>query len=54
MRTGDHTIVENIGNRNGERHLFWGMKKVNGEWKGTNTMGRILMGLRDEYRAGEI
>jgi predicted NAD-dependent protein-ADP-ribosyltransferase YbiA (DUF1768 family) len=54
LRTGDHTIVENIGNRNGERHLFWGMKKVNGVWQGTNTMGQILMELRDEYRAGEI
>jgi predicted NAD-dependent protein-ADP-ribosyltransferase YbiA (DUF1768 family) len=54
LRTGDYTIVENIGNRNGERHLFWGMKKVNGELKVTNTMGQILMELRDEYRAGEI
>jgi ribA/ribD-fused uncharacterized protein len=49
LRTGDHTIVENIGNRNGERHLFWGMKKVNGEWTGNNMMGTILMDLRSIY-----
>jgi ribA/ribD-fused uncharacterized protein len=53
LETGDYTIVENIGNRNGERHLFWGMKNVNGTWLGTNMMGRILMELRDEYRAAE-
>jgi ribA/ribD-fused uncharacterized protein len=48
--TGDHIILENIGSRNGERHLFWGMKKVNGEWIGNNMMGRILMELRDQLR----
>lgn len=48
--TGDHTIIENIGQRNGERHLFWGIKKVNGEWKGNNMMGRILMELRTQLR----
>ncbi len=42
-------IVENIGNRKGERHLFWGARLVNEEWEGQNTMGRILMDLRDEY-----
>jgi ribA/ribD-fused uncharacterized protein len=53
LRTGDHTIVENIGNRNGERHLFWGMKKVNGIWTGKNMMGRILMDLRSIYLENE-
>jgi ribA/ribD-fused uncharacterized protein len=48
--SGDHILVENIGNRNGERHLFWGMKKVNGEWIGNNVMGKILMELREEYK----
>lgn len=42
-------IVEDIGNRKGDRHLFWGAKLVNEEWEGQNTMGRILMDLRDEY-----
>jgi ribA/ribD-fused uncharacterized protein len=46
--TGEHEIVENIGVRNGERHLFWGMKKVNGEWVGNNMMGKILMEIRKE------
>ncbi len=47
--TGKHIIVENIGIRKGERHLFWGMKKVNGLWEGNNQMGKILMELREEY-----
>ncbi len=47
--SGEHIIVENIGNRNGERHLFWGMKKVNGEWIGNNMMGKILMEIRKEF-----
>jgi ribA/ribD-fused uncharacterized protein len=50
LKTGNHVIVENIGNRNGARHLFWGMKKVNGEWMGENKMGKILMQLREEYK----
>jgi ribA/ribD-fused uncharacterized protein len=49
MSTGNNYLVENIGGRNGERHLFWGMKKVNEEWFGRNIMGIILMELRDEY-----
>ncbi len=47
---GEHDLVENIGNRNGERHLFWGMKKVNGEWIGNNLMGKILMEIREEMK----
>lgn len=47
--SGDHIIIENIGSRNGERHLFWGMKKVDGEWIGNNVMGKILMDLRKDY-----
>ena len=50
MVSGDHILVENIGNRNGERHLFWGMKKLNDEWVGNNMMGKILMELREEYK----
>jgi ribA/ribD-fused uncharacterized protein len=42
-------IVEDIGNRKGDRHLFWGAKLVNDEWVGENRMGTILMDLRDEY-----
>jgi ribA/ribD-fused uncharacterized protein len=49
--TGIHTIVENIGIRKGARDLFWGMKKVNGEWIGENMMGKILMEIRDQFKS---
>lgn len=45
----DNIIIEDIGSRRGEHHLFWGMKKVNGQWIGDNRMGIILMKIRDEY-----
>jgi len=44
--TGTSELVEDIGNRNGERHLFWGKKKVNGAWVGNNKTGKILMEIR--------
>ena len=47
--TGEHILVENIGIRNKPRDLFWGMKKVNGEWIGENKLGQLLMELRSEY-----
>jgi predicted NAD-dependent protein-ADP-ribosyltransferase YbiA (DUF1768 family) len=50
LRTGEHEIVEDIGSRNGTRHLFWGSKKVNGVWQGQNNMGKLLMELRDIYK----
>lgn len=50
MNTKDAFIYEDIGNRNGERHKFWGAKKISeNEGEGQNMMGRILMELRDEY-----
>jgi predicted NAD-dependent protein-ADP-ribosyltransferase YbiA (DUF1768 family) len=50
MNTKDAFIYEDIGNRNGERHKFWGAKKISeNEGDGHNMMGRILMELRDEY-----
>lgn len=50
MKTKNVFIYEDIGNRNGERHKFWGSKKINkNEGDGQNMMGRILMELRDEY-----
>ncbi len=52
--SGEHIIVENIGKRNGERHFFWGMKKINGEWEGNNMMGKILMELRKELIENEF
>ncbi len=50
MNTKGAYIYEDIGNRNGERHKFWGAKKISeNEGDGQNIMGRILMELRDEY-----
>jgi ribA/ribD-fused uncharacterized protein len=49
IRTKDHRIIEDIGSRNGQRHLFWGMKKENGVWNGNNMMGKLIMNLRDKY-----
>ena len=41
-------IIEDIGNRKGGRHLFWGAKKVDGKWIGKNMMGKIWMSFRVE------
>jgi len=50
MNTKDADIYEDIGNRNGERHKFWGAKKISvNKVEGHNMMGRILMEIRDEY-----
>jgi len=50
MKTKGVFIYEDIGNRNGERNEFWGVKKISeNEGNGQNMMGRILMELRDEY-----
>ncbi len=49
VKTGNEIIIEDIGNRNGERHLFWGAKKISEtEFEGKNRMGEILMELRKE------
>jgi len=54
LLTKEFEIIEDIGNRNGERHLFWGAKKVNGEWFGNNRMGKIWMELRKELQDKNI
>jgi ribA/ribD-fused uncharacterized protein len=52
IKTAPHFIIENIVNRNGERHKFWGAKRTsNGEWEGTNMMGQLLMELRSKLIA---
>lgn len=50
LKTGEHEIIENIEGRNGERHFFWGAKKIDNTWKGKNTMGKLLMELREELK----
>jgi ribA/ribD-fused uncharacterized protein len=50
INTKDSFIYEDIGNRKGERHKFWGAKKLSEiEGDGNNMMGKILMDLREEY-----
>ena len=50
IATGNSPIYEDIGNRNGERHKFWGAKKIGyDEADGINMMGQILKDLRDEF-----
>lgn len=46
--TGDRLIYEDVSNRKGGRHLFWGMRLENGEWVGENNLGKIWMKLREE------
>ena len=50
LNTGTELIIEDIGRRNGLRHLFWGAKLVNGEWVGQNHMGQLLMAVREEMK----
>ena len=50
IRTGDHDLVEDIGKRRGARHLFWGAHRQNDQWIGTDTMGKLLMELREKLQ----
>ena len=50
IKTKEFELIEDIGLRNGERHLFWGAKKINSEWVGNNMMGKIWMELREELK----
>jgi len=50
LKTGEHTIIEDIGSRRGARHEFWGAyKNQKNEWVGNNLMGNLLMQLRASY-----
>lgn len=50
LKTGDNYIYENIENRKGARHLFWGAKLINDELIGKNMMGKIWMEFRDKVK----
>lgn len=50
LATGDDLIVEDCTNRQGGSGLFWGAALVNGEWKGQNWLGRLLMELREKLK----
>jgi hypothetical protein len=54
LSTGNTQIIENIGNRNGERHRFWGMKQTEQGWIGTNMMGKLLMEVREELKSTTV
>ena len=46
LATGTRTIYEDVSNRRGGRHLFWGARIEQGQIIGENNMGKILMDLR--------
>jgi N-glycosidase YbiA len=48
--TENKIIIEDIGNRKGERHKFWGVKWNGAEWEGQNKMGKLWMELREEMK----
>ncbi len=50
LATGDALIHEDVGNRPGARHLFWGARRTPQGVQGTNTLGRLWMELRDGIR----
>jgi|GEM_PF-1420584 len=51
LATGDKSIVEDCSKRPTASGLFWGAKRLpDGIWKGTNTLGQLLMELRTEIR----
>lgn len=49
-KTGNQIIVEDIGNRKGERHLFWGARIIDGKIVGKNILGNIWMELRNDSK----
>jgi predicted NAD-dependent protein-ADP-ribosyltransferase YbiA (DUF1768 family) len=48
VSTGNQLIYEDVSNRKGGRHLFWGMRKEDGVWVGENVLGKLWMKLREE------
>lgn len=49
IKTYPHELVEDVSNRNGSRHEFWGARRKDGGWSGQNHMGKLLMELRDIF-----
>jgi ribA/ribD-fused uncharacterized protein len=50
IRTGNDTLVEDVSKRPNARSLFWGMEYINDQWVGTNTLGLLLMELREKLQ----
>lgn len=50
-KTGDTTIIEDVTARGDiGGNLFWGAMLVNNEWIGENTLGKIWMDIRKNYK----
>ena len=50
VETGNALIVEDVGNRAGGNHSFWGAKKVGNEWIGSNVLGKLWMAIREKIK----
>jgi ribA/ribD-fused uncharacterized protein len=50
LGTGDAAIVEDCTSRHQGSGLFWGAALVDGEWHGTNSLGKMWMEIRKEKR----
>ena len=51
LKTGNFTIIEDVSARGDKGgNLFWGAMLVDGEWIGTNTLGKLWMELREELK----
>jgi len=51
IETGNKQIIEDVTARGDVGgNLFWGAMLVDGVWKGENTLGKLWMELRDEYK----
>lgn len=51
VETGDKEIIEDVTSRGDVGgNLFWGAMLVDGEWVGQNTLGKLWMELREDYK----
>jgi ribA/ribD-fused uncharacterized protein len=51
LETGDKEIIEDVTARGiVGGNLFWGAMLIDGKWEGENTLGKIWMELREQYR----
>lgn len=48
LNSGDRVIVEDVGNRRGARHEFWGARRDGVQWVGQNHLGLMWMELRSQ------
>lgn len=53
LATGEEPIIEDVSNRKGGRHRFWGAALIEDKWVGDNALGKIWMKLREELNASQ-